>query len=186
LITGPVTVKNLSARIKIVKGDITRQKVDAAVNAANHSLLGGGGVDGAIHDAAGPDLLKECRALNGCATGAAKITRGYRLPAKWVIHTVGPVWNGGGHQEDELLAECYRSSLRIAQQHLAATVAFPSISTGAFGYPVELACGIALREIMGFLAKHDLPEKVVIVCFDLHTYRQYTRALAEYLPRSRS
>jgi O-acetyl-ADP-ribose deacetylase (regulator of RNase III) len=176
-------MKDLPARIAIVKGDITRQKVDAVVNAANHSLLGGGGVDGAIHDAAGPDLLKECRTLNGCATGAAKITRGYRLPAKWVIHTVGPIWSGGGHQEAELLAECYRSSLQIAQQHLAVTIAFPSISTGAFGYPVEQACGIALREIMGFLDKHDLPEKVLVICFDPYTYHQYTRALAEHLPR---
>ena len=179
-------MKDLSARIKIVKGDITRQKVDAVVNAANHSLLGGGGVDGAIHCAAGPDLLKRCRTLNGCATGHAKITRGYRLPAKWVIHTVGPIWNGGGHQEAELLAGCYRSGLQIAQQHHAATVAFPSISTGAFGYPVELACGIALREIMGFLAKHDLPEKVIVVCFDPYTYHQYTRALAECLTRFRA
>jgi O-acetyl-ADP-ribose deacetylase (regulator of RNase III) len=174
-------MKDLTTRIKIVTGDITRQRVDAIVNAANNSLLGGGGVDGAIHHAAGPGLLEECRALNGCATGAAKLTRGYRLPAKWVIHTVGPVWNGGGHQEAELLAACYRNSLQLAQHHLAATVAFPSISTGAYRYPVELACRIALREIMGFLESHDLPEKVSIVCFDPQTRGQYARALSEYL-----
>jgi len=174
-------MKDSTSRIEIVTGDITLQRVDAIVNAANNSLLGGGGVDGAIHHAAGPELLKECRALHGCATGAAKITRGCRLPAKWVIHTVGPVWNGGGHHEAELLAECYRSSLQLAQHHLLATVAFPSISTGAYRYPVELACRIALREIMGFLESHAMPEKVTIVCFDRETRAQYGRALAEYL-----
>jgi len=167
------------SRIRIVRGDITRQEVDAIVNAANTTLLGGGGVDGAIHRGAGPDLLDECRMLNGCATGEAKITGGYDLPAKWVIHTVGPVWRGGLHREDELLAQCYRNSLRLAQQHAARTVAFPSVSTGAYGFPVDRASAIALREISAFLKTSSIPENVIVVCFDADTFDRYTRALDE-------
>ncbi|MDE3229272.1 MAG: O-acetyl-ADP-ribose deacetylase, partial [Chloroflexota bacterium] len=148
--------------------------VDAIVNAANSSLLGGGGVDGAIHDAAGPELLAECRTLGGCPTGEARITRGYRLPARWVIHTVGPVWHGGGHHEDELLANCYRNSLALASQRGAETVAFPAISTGIFGFPLARATAIALRETLAYL--RDRPEiiHVIFVCFSndaAHTYR---------------
>ena len=167
------------SRIEVVQGDITRQDVDGIVNAANTSLLGGGGVDAAIHRAAGPMLLEECRGLGGCETGSAKITRGYRLPAKWVIHTVGPVWRGGDRGEDDLLAGCYRTSLELARRHGLATVAFPSISTGAYGFPVERACRIALREISEFLTAGTPPEKVTIVCFDPATRRSYLDALAE-------
>jgi O-acetyl-ADP-ribose deacetylase (regulator of RNase III) len=173
------TVQDVFSRIEIIRGDITRQPVDAIVNAANNSLLGGGGVDGAIHRAAGPELLEECRKLTGCASGAAKITRGYRLQAKWVIHTVGPIWRGGEHREAEILADCYRNSLQIAQQHFAATVAFPSISTGAYGFPIDLACRIALHQIKVFLDQNVLPGKVLIVCFDQETYDHYFQAHAE-------
>src|SRR5213076_1996895 len=133
-------------RIEAVQGDITTQAVDAIVNAANTTLLGGGGVDGAIHRGAGPELLEECRKLGGCATGQAKITKGYRLPAKWVIHTVGPVWHGGDRSEDELLASCYRSCFALAQQQGVRTMAFTSISTGAYGFPMDRAARIAVRE----------------------------------------
>ncbi len=172
-------ISSIRDRIKIVQGDITRQPVDAIVNAANTTLLGGGGVDGAIHSAAGPELLEECRALQGCATGEAKITRGYRLPARWVIHTVGPVWRDGNHGEAELLASCYRNSLDLVRQKAAATVAFPSISTGAYRFPVERACRIAVREITNFLMNHRSPDRVIVVCFDPHTMAQYREALAE-------
>ncbi len=165
--------------IQIVQGDITLQHVDAIVNAANSSLLGGGGVDGAIHRAAGPRLLEECRGLEGCPTGAAKITRGYNLPSKWIIHTVGPIWRGGSHGEDQLLAQCYRSVLQLAREHRVATVAFPSISTGAYGFPVERARGIALREIIAFLQDNALPRRVTIVCFDSNTFDNYCAALAD-------
>lgn len=165
--------------IEIVKGDITGLRVDAIVNAANSTLLGGGGVDGAIHSAAGPALLEECRTLGGCATGDAKLTRGYQLPAPWVIHTVGPVWQGGRDQEDELLASCYRNCLRLAQQHGFKTVAFPSISTGAYRFPVDRACRIALREIADFLDKNSLPSRVTVVCFEAPTCGEYRKALAE-------
>lgn len=167
--------------IAVVEGDITRQKVDAIVNAANTSLLGGGGVDGAIHDAAGPELLAECRSLRGCPTGEAKLTRGYRLPAQWVIHTVGPVWRDGEHREDELLASCYRRSLELAVQAGIRTVAFPAISTGIYGFPLERATGIAVREVCGFIEKHSAPEKVLFVCFDRRTRDVYQRVLAERL-----
>jgi O-acetyl-ADP-ribose deacetylase (regulator of RNase III) len=166
-------------RLTLVRGDITRQDVDAIVNAANNSLLGGGGVDGAIHRAAGPELLEECRKLNGCRTGEAKITRGYRLPARWVIHTVGPVWHGGNSSEDELLASCYRSCFALVEQHHLKTVAFPSISTGAYGFPVERASKIAVREIKNFLDRNDSVERVSVVCFDQGTYDAYENAIKE-------
>jgi O-acetyl-ADP-ribose deacetylase (regulator of RNase III) len=166
-------------RLTLVRGDITRQDVDAIVNAANNSLLGGGGVDGAIHRAAGPELLEECRKLKGCRTGEAKITRGYRLPARWVIHTVGPVWHGGNSSEDELLASCYRSCFALVEQHHLKTVAFPSISTGAYGFPVERASKIAVREIKNFLDRNDSVERVSVVCFDQRTYDAYENAIKE-------
>src|SRR5437879_8025548 len=141
-----------AVRIEAVQGDITRQAVDGIVNAANTTLLGGGGVDGAIHRVAGPELLEECRRIGGCPTGEARITGGHGLPAKWVIHTVGPVWKGGGHGERDQLASCYRSSLTLAARHAIATIAFPSISTGAYGFPIEDACDIALGEVERSLA----------------------------------
>jgi O-acetyl-ADP-ribose deacetylase (regulator of RNase III) len=169
----------MNGRIRVVEGDITAQRVDAVVNAANSSLLGGGGVDGAIHDAAGPGLLEECRRLHGCATGEAKITGGHRLAARWVIHTVGPVWTGGQHAEDDLLAACYRNSLALAREHGVRTIAFPAISTGAYGFPLERACAIAVREVRNFLEANALPEEVRLVCFDRHTAAIYRRALAQ-------
>jgi O-acetyl-ADP-ribose deacetylase (regulator of RNase III) len=165
--------------IRIVEGDITEQEVDAIVNAANTSLLGGGGVDGAIHRAAGPELLAECRTLHGCPTGEAKITGGYRLPARWVIHTVGPVWHGGNELEEELLANCYRRSLEAALQNGVRSVAFPAISTGIYGFPLERATRIAVREVCAFLEKNPAIEKVLFVCFDSHTHNCYVRVLAE-------
>jgi O-acetyl-ADP-ribose deacetylase len=160
--------------IEVVQGDITKLRVDAIVNAANTMLLGGGGVDGAIHRAAGRELLEECRKLGGCPTGEARITRGYKLPAKWVIHTVGPVWSGGGRDEDLLLTSCYRNSLALAEEHQIKTIAFPCISTGVYGFPADRASEIALREVKNFLASHDVPEKVAFVCFldrDAELYR---------------
>jgi O-acetyl-ADP-ribose deacetylase (regulator of RNase III) len=171
--------KRAESRIEVIQGDITRQTVDAIVNAANNSLLGGGGVDGAIHRAAGPLLFEECRKLNGCATGLAKRTKGYNLPASWVIHTVGPIWRGGAHNENNLLADCYRNCLKIAAESGIQSIAFPSISTGAYGYPVAEACKIAAREIKTHLAQHNLPERVVIVCFDRNTYQAYCSAFSE-------
>ncbi len=165
-------------RIEVIEGDITTLAVDAIVNAANTSLLGGGGVDGAIHDAAGPGLLSECRSLGGCATGEAKITRGYELPARFVIHTVGPVWTGGQRNEDELLASCYRRSLQIAQEHQLKTIAFPAISTGAYGFPMDRAADIAVREVRGFLTDHNLPEQVLLVCFDAAARRAFQKAMS--------
>ncbi|OAN45641.1 RNase III inhibitor [Paramagnetospirillum marisnigri] len=164
-------------RISIFEGDITRIKVDAIVNAANSSLLGGGGVDGAIHRAAGPQLLEECRGLGGCPTGEARITHGYRLPAKWVIHAVGPVWRGGSHGEEALLASCYRRSLELADQAHAQSVAFPSISTGIFGFPKERAAVIALETCAAFLANNHSLEKVVFCCFDPDSVEAHRRAL---------
>lgn len=165
-------------RIVVVQGDITRQEVDAIVNAANQSLLGGGGVDGAIHRAAGPELLAECRTLGGCPTGEARITRGYRLPARFVIHTVGPVWRGGGHGEDGLLASCYRRSLELAVAHGVRTIAFPSISTGAYGFPMERAAAIAVREVRAFLAGNPEVLEVRLVCFGAEALRVHQQALA--------
>lgn len=167
----------MKSKIELVKTDITTLEVDTIVNAANSSLLGGGGVDGAIHRAAGPELLAECRTLQGCPTGKARITRGYRLPAKHVIHTVGPVWNGGGHGEAELLASCYQSSLGLAAEHGVKTIAFPAISCGVYAYPVEQACEIAVRETARFLAREPSLEKVMFVCFSDHVYRAYSKAL---------
>jgi O-acetyl-ADP-ribose deacetylase (regulator of RNase III) len=167
--------------IVVVEGDITEQEVDAIVNAANTSLLGGGGVDGAIHRAAGPELLAECRTLHGCPTGDAKLTRGYRLPARWVIHTVGPVWRGGHDFEDELLANCYRRSLEVAIQNGVRSLAFPAISTGIYGFPLERATRVAVREVRAFLEENPAVEKVLFVCFDRRTRDIYQRVLAESL-----
>jgi O-acetyl-ADP-ribose deacetylase (regulator of RNase III) len=166
-------------RLEIVQGDITTLAVDAIVNAANSTLLGGGGVDGAIHRAAGPELLAECATLGGCRTGEAKITRGYRLPAKWVIHTVGPVWYGGDRDEDRLLAQCYRSVFQIVEERNLRSVAFPSISTGAYGFPIDRACRIAVREMSDFLGRSPATERVIAVCFSAHDRQHYERALQE-------
>ena len=168
-------------RIEVVLGDITKQQVDAVVNAANNSLLGGGGVDGAIHRAAGPELLAECRTLGGCPTGKARITKGYKLPATWVIHTVGPVWMGGHGGEADLLGQCYRSCFALVEEHGIRTIAFPSISTGAYGFPVELACRIALKEATDFLVSNTALKKLIFVCFDERTLKNYRDAATRLL-----
>jgi len=165
-------------RLVIVEGDITAQDVDGVVNAANTTLLGGGGVDGAIHRAAGPELLAECRRLGGCPTGEAKITRGYRLPARWVIHTVGPVWGDGRHGEDDLLASCYRRGLALAVEHGLKTIAFPSISTGAYGFPFERAARVAIRECQDFLARHPDFAEIRLICFGTTALAVYQATLA--------
>jgi O-acetyl-ADP-ribose deacetylase (regulator of RNase III) len=164
-------------RIKTVEGDITKLAVDAIVNAANSSLLGGGGVDGDIHDAAGPGLLAECRAIGGCPTGEARITGAHRLPARWILHTVGPIWRGGRAGEEELLARCYGSSLSLAVAHGVRSIAFPAISTGAYGFPRAPACAIAVEETHRFLLTNDSLTSVVFVSFDEETTRLYRRAL---------
>ena len=175
----PCPENGIPARLRVVEGDITTLDVDAIVNAANNSLLGGGGVDGAIHRAAGPGLLEECRKLKGCATGEAKITKGYRLPARWVIHTVGPVWHGGQNGEDDLLAGCYRNSLKLAAEKGIRSVAFPCISTGVYRFPPERAARIAVSETRKFLQSNPSIREVVFVCFGPEACEIYTRLLAE-------
>jgi O-acetyl-ADP-ribose deacetylase (regulator of RNase III) len=169
-------------RFKVLVGDITQEKADAIVNAANNTLLGGGGVDGAIHRAAGPQLLAECRTLGGCATGAAKITRGYKLPAKFVIHTVGPVYNGGIFGEDELLERCYLSCFDLVEEYGLRSVSFPAISCGAYGYPLDRAAGIAIAAIRSFLERNQEVERVHVVCFTDDVYDAYWAILNEMVP----
>jgi O-acetyl-ADP-ribose deacetylase (regulator of RNase III) len=168
---------NLSDRLRVVEGDITEQRVDAIVNAANTTLLGGGGVDGAIHRAAGPELLEACRKLGGCPTGQARITPGFRLHARWVIHTVGPVWRDGRQGEETLLAGCYRSCCALAEQHAVQTIAFPSISTGAYGFPMERAAEIAVAEVKAFLSRNQSVKQVVLVCFGKSAYEIHAKAV---------
>ncbi|HEX6776723.1 MAG TPA: O-acetyl-ADP-ribose deacetylase [Ktedonobacterales bacterium] len=167
----------MSERISIVQGDITRLQVDAIVNAANSSLLGGGGVDGAIHDAAGPELREYNRTLGGCPTGEARISPGFKLPARRVISTVGPIWQDGHHQEDELLANCYKNSLALAEQHGIKSIAFPAISTGIYSFPLERATKIAVAETRRFLEAHSLPEQVIFVCFGSNAYQVYQQTV---------
>lgn len=164
-------------RIQVEQGDITKFKGDALVNAANSSLLGGGGVDGAIHRAAGPDLVQECRLLGGCKTGQAKLTKGYRLPVRYIIHTVGPVWQGGGNNEAQLLASCYRASLELAAQHQVKTIAFPAISCGIYHYPVSEAAKIAVKAVTAFLEEQPLPEHVTLMCYEESVYQAYLDTL---------
>lgn len=165
------------SKIELVQGDITKQKVDAIVNAANSSLLGGGGVDGAIHRAAGPELLKECRTLGGCHTGEARITRGYNLPSSHVIHTVGPVWHGGGYGEEELLKSCYWNSLKLAEENGVKSIAFPSISTGAYRFPIERASRIAVETVREYLEKSPRIERLIFVCFSRDDFEVYLSQL---------
>ena len=167
--------------IDLVTGDITRQRVDAIVNAANSSLLGGGGVDGAIHRVAGPELLAACRQLGGCPPGEARITPGFRLPARYVIHTVGPVWSGGSRGEDETLARCYRRCMEIARNRNLNSIAFPSISTGAYGFPLARAAAIAVRELREAIDASETSPLVRMVCFSEETFRAYARAMDDYL-----
>jgi O-acetyl-ADP-ribose deacetylase (regulator of RNase III) len=170
--------ESVSHRLAVIASDITQQRVEAIVNAANTTLLGGGGVDGSIHRVAGPELLAECRTLGGCATGQAKISRGYKLPAKWVIHTVGPVWRGGNRGEDGLLTSCYRSCFALVESHRIKTVAFPSISTGAYGFPMDRAARIAVRETKDFLERNQSLEQVMLVCFGAAALDIHRAALA--------
>ena len=169
----------MKEKIKIVQGDITKLEVDAIVNAANNSLLGGGGVDGAIHRAAGPKLLAECKTLGGCETGNAKITKAYNLPANYVIHTVGPVWKGGNKGETELLKAAYRNSLKLAAEHHVKSIAFPAISTGVYNFPIDLAIDIALHEVSYHLASQTSLDAVFLVCFGASDYKKYQEAFAQ-------
>lgn len=174
-----MTVDALNKKIAVYQGDITKMGVDAIVNAANPSLLGGGGVDGAIHSAAGPQLLEECKELHGCPVGEAKITAGYNLPAPFVIHTVGPIWQGGNNGEEQKLRSCYRNSLRIALDYHLATVAFPAISTGVYGYPKQAAAQVAIDEVSQFIAKHPSFHKIYFVAFDKETEQIYQQILQQ-------
>ena len=167
----------IKEKLKAEKGDITQLTVDAIVNAANTTLLGGGSVDGAIHRAAGPELLEECKTLNGCSTGSAKITKGYRLPARYIIHAVGPVWRGGAKGEPQLLASCYEASLQLALKHDVKTIAFPAISCGVYGYPLSQAAMIAVKEVADFLEVHKELEQVHFVCFDDNALEVYQHAI---------
>ena len=176
-------MKNLDSRIDILRGDITKLDVDAIVNAANTTLRGGGGVDGTIHRAAGPELIAECRTLGGCEPGEAKITRGYRLPARFVIHTVGPVWHGGNRGEPETLANCYRNSLQVAVENGIKTLAFPAISCGAYGYPIEEAAKIAVKTTREFLANDSMIEKVIFALFSEDLYQAYQIIVAALYER---
>ena len=171
---------SMTSKIEVIKADITTLTVDAIVNAANTSLLGGGGVDGAIHRAAGPELVSECRLLGGCKTGQAKITKGYRLPAKFVVHTVGPVWRGGEHGESELLASCYRACFTIARERNLRSLAFPAISCGIYGYPIEKAVKIAVAETVAELISSDDVQKVVFACFGDEIYNAYQREVGKH------
>lgn len=173
----------ISGKVVVVEGDITQQPIDAIVNAANTSLLGGWGVDGAIHRAAGSGLLEECRRLNGCKTGDAKITKGYNLPADWVIHTVGPVWQDGSHDEDQLLASCYRRCLELAEEYEIRSIAFPAISTGVYGFPPERAARVAVSEVKKFLESHSSVEQVIFVCFSHPSYEYHIAAVQEILQK---
>lgn len=177
---------NLIQRIEVLEADITTLEVDAIVNAANRSLQGGGGVDGAIHRAAGPKLLEECRKLHGCETGQAKITQGYDLPARHVIHTVGPVWSGGGDDEDELLRSCYENSLKVAVAHGVTSIAFPSISTGVYRFPLQRATHIAINTVVRFLAKDESIQKVIFCTFGQAATHEYQEALRKLLPSDNS
>jgi O-acetyl-ADP-ribose deacetylase (regulator of RNase III) len=172
----------MNDRIAILKGDITTLAVDAIVNAANASLLGGGGVDGAIHRAAGPELLAECGLLGGCKAGHVKLTKGYRLPARFVLHAVGPVWNGGDHNEPELLAGCYRSCFQLAREHNLRTLAFPAISCGIYRFPIDLAVEIAMHETLAELSSSDNIEKITFACFGDEVYSAYQREFAKARP----
>jgi len=174
----------MTSTIEIFRGDITTLMVDAIVNAANSSLLGGGGVDGDIHRAAGPQLLEDCKKFNGCKTGEAKITKGFNLPAKFVIHTVGPIWDGGYSGEDRLLSSCYLNSLRLAVENQIKSIAFPAISTGVFGFPPDRAAKIAIKSVRNFLLVNESMEKIIFVCFDEETFSIYEKAISTNTSRS--